>query len=230
LFVALGGHSYAARLIGASQIKRDAITAKHIRTGAVTASEIRNGTISAKDLSPALRALTGAGGLGEPGAPGYDGVPGQDGAAGRDGTAGEPGPRGDPGPEGPPGPSTAYAASLADSPAIATSPTYSDIRKLTLPEGAYAVSAKLRLSDDGDRVVRCQLAIASGTTVTAVDEALSDMPAEVDAATQSLQHADAASAGREYVVRCRQSQSGTGSVTVHDVKLTAIKVGSVEAG
>lgn len=225
LFVALGGDSYAARLIGGAQIKRDAIASKHLRAGAVTSADVRDGTIAARDLAPALLDVVGA--------PGPGGETGPQGLAGPAGPAGPQGETGPQGPAGPIGPSTAYAASRADGPAsIVETPAFSTIRLLTVPAGSYVVNAKLRLTDDGDRAVRCQLGIVNDTGgyVVIVDEAVADMPADVNATSQAFQHVDTAAAGRTYGLRCRRSDTGSGGVGVNDAKLTAIRVGAVVAG
>jgi hypothetical protein len=57
LFVALGGTSYAAKLlIGPKNIKQNAVTHKKIKAGHVRSSEIQNGAVQMADLSGSLQA------------------------------------------------------------------------------------------------------------------------------------------------------------------------------
>ena len=57
LFVALGGTSYAAKvLIGPKQLKTNAVTTKKIKNGHVRTADILNGGIQMTDLSGPLQA------------------------------------------------------------------------------------------------------------------------------------------------------------------------------
>ena len=57
LFVALGGTSYAAKvLIGPKQLKQNAVTTKKIKNGHVRTADIKNGGIQMTDLSGPLQA------------------------------------------------------------------------------------------------------------------------------------------------------------------------------
>ena len=226
LFVALEGHSYAARLIGSGDIKKSAVRSKHIK----------DGTVSTKDLSASVRrALAAAGrGFGRDGADGMNGSPGMDGKPGPQGELGPQGPQGEPGPQGPqgepgpPGPSNAYhadglAGGVDD---IAESPGYTTIGRIRVPNGSYFVTAKVQVNTQSERAVRCQLAVGSGA---AIDDSLVELAAGINASVIALQHVDGTpAAGDTYTVRCRKSTGGTGAVSIDELELTAIKVGDIQ--
>ncbi|MGH2762208.1 MAG: hypothetical protein ACRDL4_16030 [Thermoleophilaceae bacterium] len=50
LFVALGGPSHAARLIGAGQIKKSAVRSKHVKDNNLRSKDIRNNNLRGRDI------------------------------------------------------------------------------------------------------------------------------------------------------------------------------------
>jgi hypothetical protein len=180
LAVSFSGGALAAALI----------TGADIKDGTVTTADIRDETLKVKDISPTAReslrgqqgatgpagpqgetgatgatgpqGATGATGpQGEKGATGTTGAIGPQGPQGLTGATGAQGPQGPTGATGPIGPSTVYRVSPAEANlpggggAIAAS--------LTLPAGAYAVTATAQLghSESTSQPVLCRVQLGS---------------------------------------------------------------------
>ena len=84
LFVALGGTSYAAKLITGAGIKNSSLTGADVKNSSLTTSDVKNGSLLKADFKAGQLS---AGPQGSPGAVGPAGAPGAAGAPGPAGTA-----------------------------------------------------------------------------------------------------------------------------------------------
>jgi hypothetical protein len=208
LFAALGGPSYAKRLLGAGDIGKGAVRSKQVKDNNLTGRDVRNNSLKGADVDEATLDLTGQ--------------------------KGDPGEKGDKGDPGARGPSNTYGSTVARVNDLSVSPTYTVVDTLAVPAaGNHVVNAKLRASYS-DLAIRCELGTVAGGDFVAHDEALNipDGSKADSAVTLALQAAiSTTGAPPTFGLRCRKSTGpGTGVVSLHFISVTAIEVGAIQAG
>jgi hypothetical protein len=209
LFIAVaGGTAFAATQI----LPKNSVGPRQLKKGAVTPVKLS---------TAAKSALTG------PAGPrGSDGLAGPQGPKGDGGARGEKGERGE---IGPVGPSTVYAGFHDNGIAITNDPWPATETVVTLPElppGSYAIGAKLvadSLSSVSD-LTECVLDAEGDTDATNAYLGLAAGAAFYSPFSMQVVHTFAATG--EVTIKCGHVKTGT-SAGIHDIKITAIKVGSI---
>jgi hypothetical protein len=203
--VLAGGTAFAA----SQMLPKNSVGARQLRKGAVTLAK----------LAPKARAtLTGP-----------RGATGARGPQGQTGPIGSQGAKGDRGEIGPVGPSTVFAGFRDEGPALATSGT--TVGELTgMPPGAYVIQAKLLAQSEGTEndLVRCVLSAETDT-----DEAESYLGSGSVSGgyfqiyAMQIVHTFPPTATTPLVRVTCSHNIGTQAAAVGQIKITAIKVGSI---
>jgi hypothetical protein len=233
--------------VGEGQIKNDAVNSVKVKNGSLTAADFRAGTLAAGPQgpkgdagAPGAKGDAGApgpqGAKGDQGDPGPQGLPGAQGpkgdpgATGATGAAGAPGAAGPKGDTGPPGPSHAWSGLNSGTTISATSNYGTRVIQLNLPQGEYAVNAKLIVTAPGlnvaPEVVHCVLVLdGGGAGFDYADGTVSsNAVGDVTTSTLALQNTwGFPAAGGVASVNCHAPWTAKASI----VRITAIKVGGL---
>lgn len=244
LFVALGGSATAAILITGKNVKNGSLTGADIKDDSVGGVDIKDGDLLAKDFAAGQLPTGAPGPKGETGEPGPKGDPGSQGPQGPQGSAGVKGDKGDRGLQGEQGlqgiqgiqgiqgeqglqgltgPSNAYAKTVASADVANTAVS---VASLSLPTGAYVVQAAF-WAHNNDGTGNAPLICTLNGHMTAIQ-----LEANLTGNSSSQTGGDVTTAtlgspGDVSLFCYDNTGDPTKTVTLHEISLVAIKVGTL---